>query len=256
LKTWQKINARRREGGLGGEYAVEAQAREQYFIFRSTGEQELTDLYTAEGRLRYLLGLAATDGRLIRPSDEPNTAKVTFDWKETVAEALRRSIEIRRQKSNIKHRELELAAFKTAIKDDATSEDKQQYIGKRNVRLTNARLNLSRERAILTEMELELTHKLRNATHNLENDYALAETNFNRRVAAEANLDAVKTAYENGTVQIGVLLQAQRLRAQAGSDYYRATVNYVKSVALVHYRKGSLLESEGVSLVEETQQKE
>ena len=35
-----------------------------------------------ENRLRYLMGLAATDGRLIRPKDEPTTAKVVFDWLE------------------------------------------------------------------------------------------------------------------------------------------------------------------------------
>ena len=43
-------------------------------------EQALSSLYDAEAKLRYLMGMAATDGRLIRPIDEPTTAKVSFDW--------------------------------------------------------------------------------------------------------------------------------------------------------------------------------
>ena len=39
-------------------------------------EQRLSDVYAAESQLRYMMGLAATDGRLIRPADEPTAAKV------------------------------------------------------------------------------------------------------------------------------------------------------------------------------------
>ena len=60
-----------------------------------------------------------------------------------------------------------------------------------------------------------------------------------------------RRAYENGTVKLDVLLQAQRERATAECDYYRAVVNYVKSIATVHYRKGSLLEYAGVCLKDE-----
>ena len=55
------------------EAANEAQAREQYFLFRSNVEQALTSLYANEANLRYIMGLAATDGRLIRPADEPTS---------------------------------------------------------------------------------------------------------------------------------------------------------------------------------------
>ena len=27
-----------------------------------------------------MMGIAATDGRLIRPADDPTTAKISFDW--------------------------------------------------------------------------------------------------------------------------------------------------------------------------------
>ncbi len=49
---------------------------------------------------------------------------------------------------------------------------------------------------------------------------------------------------------LNVLLNAQRSLAQAESDYFRSVTNYAKSISQVHYRKGSLLEYNGVYLTE------
>jgi len=93
----------------------ESRARQQYFAFREATEQALTNLYHAEAKLRYLMGLAATDGRLIRPADEPVSADVQFDWYEVHAEALARSVELRKEKWRVKQRELELIAAKNYL---------------------------------------------------------------------------------------------------------------------------------------------
>ena len=66
----------------------EAQSREQYYFFRSLVEQALTDLFRAESRLRYVMGLSMSDGRLIRPLDDPATAFVSFDFAASHCEAL------------------------------------------------------------------------------------------------------------------------------------------------------------------------
>ena len=115
LQTWRKIHALYKLGARGGEAENEAQAREQYFLFRSQVEQSLSNLYSVENNLRYLMGLAATDGRLIRPADEPTTAKVTFDWHDVVSEGLARTVEVRRQKWVVEQRELELIAAKNYL---------------------------------------------------------------------------------------------------------------------------------------------
>ena len=99
----------------GGEAERKAQAREQYFVFRSGAERSLNALYVTEAKLRYLLGVAATDGRLIRPQDEPTTAKVVFDWNDVLNEGLVRSVELREQKWIVKRRELELVAAKNFL---------------------------------------------------------------------------------------------------------------------------------------------
>ena len=78
----------------------------------------------------------------------------------------------------------------------------------------------------------------------------LSQTDFNRRIAAQRQVDAVALAYEQGTITLDVLLSAQQTLAQAESDYYRKLVDYNKSISQVHFRKGSLLEYNGVYLAE------
>ena len=59
-----------------------------FFLVLAGGLAALTNLFRVENRLRYLMGLAHTDGRLIRPIDEPTTAQVHFDWPTIHAESL------------------------------------------------------------------------------------------------------------------------------------------------------------------------
>jgi hypothetical protein len=51
-------------------------------------------------------------------------------------------------------------------------------------------------------------------------------------------------------VTLDLLLDAQRRRAEAESAYYRTLVDYNKAIMNVHYRKGSMLDYDGVYLAE------
>jgi outer membrane protein TolC len=114
-ETWKKTYLLYQVGTKGGEAAQEAQSREQYFQFKSTTQSLLNELLTAENRLRYVMGIAMSDGRLIRPIDTPTVAKVEFDWCEITEETLARNLTLRRQKWQIKRRELELIAAKNLL---------------------------------------------------------------------------------------------------------------------------------------------
>ena len=114
----------------------------------------------------------------------------------------------------------------------------------------NAQLALTRERAKLQEEELEVSHQVAFAVRDMESNLVIAQTNYNRRQAAEYEVRALQTAYDNGRVTFDVLLQAQRTLADAESAYYRVLASYNESIAQVHYRKGSLLEYNGVYLAE------
>jgi outer membrane protein TolC len=111
--TWTFTNEKK----IGGKEDVqhESQAREQYFFFRAALQQAMQQLYEVESRLRFLMGLAATDGRTIRPSDDPTAARVEFDWAAIHTEAIVRSPELRSQKWAIKQRELELMSAKNQL---------------------------------------------------------------------------------------------------------------------------------------------
>ena len=311
LEAWRRVHALYVEQSRGGEADKEAQAREQYFFFRSEVEQSLNSVYSAENRLRYMMGISSSDGRLIRPADEPTTARVAFDWQQSLVEALSRSAELRRQKWRIKQRELELTAAKNLVLPRLDLIGLWRFrgmgadlLGSNNsydanpipnptpppaqiaspLPGTNAystllqgefqewqagaqflmplgfrrelatvrhhQLQLAKARAQLQDEELEVSHALVEAIRNIDTNFALAQTNFNRRVAAERQVEAVQAAYDAGTTTFDQLLQAQRLRAQAESAYFRSLVDYNRSIAQFHFRKGSLLEYNGVFLSE------
>ena len=99
LESWRKTHALFLAGRRGGEAEKEAEAREQYFPLsrrrakrlerpaRSKAPKPTTApaagrygqrrrVRVCERRLRFLIGLPSSDGRLIRPADEPSLAKV------------------------------------------------------------------------------------------------------------------------------------------------------------------------------------
>jgi outer membrane protein TolC len=295
LETWKKTAALYRTGSKGGSADREAEARSQYFLFRSQVEQALTDVFKDENRLRYIMGLSMSDGKLIRPADEPSTARVAFDWSGIHCEALTRRVEIRRQKWEIKRRELELIAARNFLLPRLDAVGRYRWLGlgdeliNQNHRdfnipgssafgsldsgnfqewqlgleanipigfrrelsgIRHQELLMARERAILSDLELEISHQLGDAIRDIDNTYGLTQTNFNRRVAAEAEVQAVGASYEAGRVSLDLLLDAQRRRAEAESAYYRSLVDYNRGIMNVHYRKGSLLDYDGVYLAE------
>jgi outer membrane protein TolC len=137
LDTWRKIYALYEVNRRGGEAEKEAQARSQYFAFQQDVQNALSGepleesrnwnglpsgtfrstlgVLMAERRLRLLMGLPPSDGKLLRPKDEPNVAKIDFDWNQVTLEAATRRAELRRQKWQIRRRELELIASKNNL---------------------------------------------------------------------------------------------------------------------------------------------
>jgi outer membrane protein TolC len=137
LETWRRIHALYVAGRRGGEAEKEAESREQYFRFQEEVQNALEGrlvegtqtfngssggtfrpnlgVRVAERRLRLLMGLPISDGRLIRPADEPRMVRVLFDWDDILHEALARRAELRKQKWNVKRRELELIAARNYL---------------------------------------------------------------------------------------------------------------------------------------------
>ncbi|MBN2216701.1 MAG: TolC family protein [Pirellulales bacterium] len=293
LQTWRRIYNLQKEGARGGEAAEEAQAREQYWLFVAQVERSLSDVFANEAQLRYMLGLAVADGRQIRPADEPTPAKVSFDWRETMCEAMARNVDLRRQKWRVKEREMELITAKNFLlprldavgqyrwrglgndywhadrtgipfdqaMENLTSGDYQDWqfgfefslpIGfrKQLAGVRYAQLNIAREKSLLREQELEVSHQLAASIRDLERNIKLIRTNYEYYVAARHEVAAIQAAYETGTITLNVLLDAQRRAAEAEVAYYRSLVDYNLAILGVHFRKGSLLEYNGIWLAE------
>jgi outer membrane protein TolC len=137
LETWRRIYALFEVDRRGGEAEKEAQAREQFFRFQQDVQNAMSGepyqqtrnwnglpsgafsttggVLMAERRLRLLMGLPPSDGRLLRPADEPVLAPIAFDWTQVTEEAITRRVELRRQKWQIRRRELELIASKNHL---------------------------------------------------------------------------------------------------------------------------------------------
>jgi outer membrane protein TolC len=291
-QTWRKIYKSFEVGTRGGEAKEEAQAREQYFQFKSQTQTLLNELFRAENRLRYVMGLSTSDDRLICPTDQPTLDKVQFDFKEITQEAMSRNPDLRRRKWRIKQRELEIIAAKNLLlphldtngtyrwlglgdtplgtkpeaispNDQPTSTDsnalqtltsdqfQEWQLGAQTTmtigfhrelaQLRHYQLQLAKERAKLKDEELEVSHQLADAVRQLTLNYELTETNHNRTLAADKQVEAVQAAFDAETVTLDQLLEAQRRRADSQAAFFRALLDYQRSIILVDYRKGSLL---------------
>ncbi len=137
LETWRRVYALFRAGRRGGEAEKEAQAREQFFRFEEEVQNALVGrplegtrtnngsspgtfrgypgVHINERKLRLLLGLPANDTRLVRPADEPPVSPVVFDWNTIARESLVQREELRRQRWEIKAKELEVVAAKNYL---------------------------------------------------------------------------------------------------------------------------------------------
>ncbi|MCA9263353.1 MAG: TolC family protein [Planctomycetales bacterium] len=297
LATWQRTNALFEKGAPGGEAQNHARASEQYFFFRARVEEAARDVFKQENRLRYLLGLTTTDGRMVRPKDEPTTARVTFDWYTSLDESLHRSVELRRQKWRIKQREMELIGARNQLLPQVDLVGLYRFLGigedfdsfnrrganfpadgstaidellegnyqegqiqidvtvplgfrRELAQVRNQQLLMVREQARLEDMELEVTNQLTDAIQDLEAQYKLAQTNLNRRVHAQKEVEALKVAMDAGTATLDLLLDAQRRQADAEVAYYQSLIEYNLAIMNVHFRKGSLLDYSGVVLAE------
>ncbi len=297
--TWQVVNERT-HGGVDNAQA-EAQARGQFWGFEGQLKAALRDLHDRENHLRFILGLAPTDGRLIRPIDEPTLARVTFDWNEVLAESMVKRPELRLKRWDISRRELELILarnnllpilnvgglyrwvglgddlinasrnglnfpapnstawdnlFQGRFQEFTFTGDFQFAVGYRRelAGVTNAQLKVARERALLEDMELDVTHGLTKMIRTLDADYNLAQTYFNQWVASEKEVSAAALVYEeglgSGSQSLNLLLEAQRRRAQAQALYYQWISEYNKALADLHTIKGSILEYNGIAFEE------
>jgi outer membrane protein TolC len=292
-RTWEFKKRNNEVGQDVGDDEV-AFARDQFYAAQVAVENKLSGtatlpgVYGRERELRSLLGLPASDGRLIRPITPPLTADVQFDWQESLNYSLIRRPELRKQRWLVKQRELELVAarnfrlpelnfvgqyswsgfgdnlagggstaFSDLVRGDlqgwVTGFELRTPIGNRRGHLAvrNAELQLRRARVILEEQERQMGFALREAFTELDRAYSVSRAAFNRADAAGEHLFELRKKVSRGDrTPLIVELEAQRRRVEAKVEFHRAIVDYNLAFSQIHYARGTLLDSLQVSLNE------
>ena len=93
-----------------------AQAAETFLSSRSRKQEALRSIDENEQRLRRLLGLPVSDGRLIRPADDPELVPLPENWNGVVVQALSRRPQLKRTKYNLRSLQLQLKAARKLVK--------------------------------------------------------------------------------------------------------------------------------------------
>jgi outer membrane protein TolC len=109
-QAWTIVENRTKAEGPGGGSVENAEARELCYQTEARLLAARDNMYSTEAQLRRLLGLPLSDGRIIRPSDEPISADFAPNWANCLRDALARRPELRRQKWVIKSLSLQLLA--------------------------------------------------------------------------------------------------------------------------------------------------
>ena len=117
-----------------------------------------------------------------------------------------------------------------------------------HAQVRNTELRLAKARAVLEAQELEISHELAAAFQTLARAYQTAQTNFNRRRAAERRVQAFEAEEERRAIDL--LLRAHISLAQAEISYFTSVVEYNRGINELRYRKGTLLEDNNVHLAE------
>lgn len=252
--------------------------------FQGTG-----GVYVNERRLRLMMGLPINDGRLIRTASETADAPMTYDWDDLVSNAVARRTELRRQRMAINRREYELKASRNFLLPRLDAIGRYRYRGlgenlydpqvpidgeqvgsdthewllglsmtapvgfrQAHAAVRNAQLRLSRERALMNELQRQVVYGVSNAMAESDRAFEALRAALNRENAAKEQYEIL-----NGDAQAKVrqfdfnaLLDAEQRLAEAATAANRAKIQYVLATKNLNFETGSLLEYFNIHLTE------
>lgn len=293
-KTWKAVAAKAAMRLGGAEADKEAEARADFLgaeyrtLLALNGTNRLPGVHDSERRLRYLIGLPATDGHLIRPCEPVSTAPIVFDWSAMLAGAINHRTDLRKQSVRVGQEELRLIAAENFLlpqldligryrlrgfgddltgagprfasaSEDLFSFDHQEWefgvemkvvAGRRQAHaaVQHAKLQIERERAILVEQQRYVAHELSQAIAKVEVLQAGIRISGQRQQAAYERLNAVQAQYDIGKTDIHRLLNAQEDAIEAERQAIETTTDYAIALKDVAVANGTLLREHGVLL--------
>ena len=116
--------------------------------------------------------------------------------------------------------------------------------------LRNAELRLVRSRKQLEEMELQQIHMVSGAWRRVRLQYSQTIWQFNRWMDTRREVESAHALYSGGQLPLDQVLDAHRRRADSQTAFFQALVEYNKSIAQMHFFRGTLLDFNGVHMAE------
>lgn len=159
-------------------------------------------------------------------------------------------------------KQLESSALKTLYANDyqeigARLEFTPQAIGKRRalVNIQNQQLSLTKYREELSEKENMLMHEISRAWRMMDSEFEAIKDYLAQWLANEDEIEIYNDKIKGDVGELkhllDNLLRSEERRARSHSLYYQAIAEYNKSLAEIHYLKGSLLDYNGLKIAEE-----
>lgn len=250
------------------------------------GQSGQGGLYVAERRLRQLVGVPIVDGGLLRPITQPADVKFVFDYDKLISRAMVDRTEIRQQGLRIEQQRLRLIAAKNFLLpqldligryrlrgfgDDLTgsggrfssasqdfwSFDHQEWEfgvewgvvhGRRQARaaISNAALQLNRERAIQKEQQRALRLEISESYAEVSSSFAAVENSLAQVEASRQRLESSQALHRADKIQLDFLLDAQSELLSAEQQLASDQSRYAVSLIAINATTGSLLSDLGV----------
>ena len=240
--------------------------------------EESTGLHGHEKELRRFMGLAASDGRLIRPTQRPSTLHTPIDWERTAALSLHQTalhvretrrveqlkLELEKARRQIspelkaKLEKLEIDSTETSslagrmgkIRELEIREDVGGETRRTMSRILRAQHELTHSTALLREVQRRLLHLLSQSITQAETHAQLMRTAAQRVNASKQEFQVRRDEYEKGLTPVNVLLQSQQRLAEAKQRSSQTICEYAKSISHLDMIRGTLLTKYDIELVE------
>ncbi|MFK7737452.1 MAG: TolC family protein, partial [Pirellulaceae bacterium] len=267
-------------------YQFTAQLRSSLYGSKVPGNDPL-GLYGRELVLREKLGWSSANGKLIRATTDPSVVRVVYEWDEIREEALARNFEIRQHQWAIEQRALELQSAKSQILPQLESDSDARWldgssalelltggkyreyalsytpqgVGRRRAlaNIQNAELEIKKFNIELEEKEVYLLHELSRIHREVDTGYKQMKDYLDQWIANEDEVRIYNERIKDDAGELGQLLdtvlRAEERRSRAEQLYYQAVCEYNKTIVDLHYLKGSLLDYNNISLVEDSEGK-
>ena len=251
--------------------------------------QGVGGVYACERRLRMIIGTEINDGKLIYTASEPSTAPINYVWNDVVSNALMRRTELRAQQLRVEKRRLELVASRAFTKPHLDAIGAYRYrglgdqiygtrvvsaetgnvfytpthewwaglslaypVGQRlaNSAVRNAQLELSREQALLDEVERRVIFGISNARGECARAQEILGLATLRREAAREQYETLTSPEyrERSKFDYNILLDSERRLAEADDNYLRARVQHALATKNLNFEMGTLLEALNIHL--------